>query len=239
MISKEQIEKLAKYYQIDQFTIIREYLQLLFLSYLYQQKEGKDIYFKGGTAIRLLFGSPRFSEDLDFSTTLDKKMIKKIVYKTEKLLNQEIETIKIYQLYSGKETERYRIKYQGREIKYPLVIRLDFHRVKKIEKKEVSPLMTKFPIVFFPIICHLPKEIILKEKLQALSTRAKGRDFFDVWFLMKKGVKVEGDFNKKVILQKIQSLSEKKLKRELDKFLPLPQRQVVDLLKKELQEQIF
>lgn len=234
MITKEQIERLAKFYQIDRFTIIREYLQLLFLSYLYQQKEGEDICFKGGTAIRLLFGSPRFSEDLDFSTILDKKMIKNIVYKIEKLLNQEVESIKIYHLYSGKDTERYRIKYQGKEIKYPLVIRLDFHRVKKIEEKEVSSLITKFPIVFFPIICHLPKEVILKEKLQALSTRAKGRDFFDVWFLMKRGIKIDTGFKKKVVLQKIKNLSEKKLKRELDKFLPLSQRPIVALLKKEL-----
>ncbi len=234
MIINEQIERLTKYYRIDRFTIIREYLQLLFLSYLYQQKEGKDICFKGGTAIRLLFNSPRFSEDLDFSTTLEKKIIKKVVDKIEKLINQEVETIKIYHLYSGKKTEKYRIKYQGREIKYPLVIRLDFHRVKKIEKKEVSSLITKFPIVFFPLICHLSKEIILKEKLQALLTRAKGRDFFDVWFLMKKGVKEEGDFNKKIILQKIQSLSEKKLKRELDKFLPISHRAIISLLKNEL-----
>ena len=36
MITKEQAETLAKEYQIDGFTIMREYLQLLFLSYLYQ-----------------------------------------------------------------------------------------------------------------------------------------------------------------------------------------------------------
>jgi len=31
MISKEQIADLAKFYQIDEFTIVREYLQLIFL----------------------------------------------------------------------------------------------------------------------------------------------------------------------------------------------------------------
>jgi len=112
-----------------------------------------------------------------------------IIHDLGKELNQEINSIKIHLLYSGKDTERYRIKYQGKETKYPLVIRLDFHKVKEIENKEISPLITEFPIVFFPLVSHLAKETILKEKLKALTSRAKARDFFDVWFLMKKLIK--------------------------------------------------
>lgn len=33
----------------------------------YQEKEAEAILFKGGTALRLIYQSPRFSEDLDFS----------------------------------------------------------------------------------------------------------------------------------------------------------------------------
>lgn len=39
MITQTQVEALAKDSQVDSFTIMREYLQLLFLSYLYQESE--------------------------------------------------------------------------------------------------------------------------------------------------------------------------------------------------------
>lgn len=46
----------------------REYFQHLFLSYFYRQEQTDKMYFKGGTALRFLYKSPRFSEDLDFSS---------------------------------------------------------------------------------------------------------------------------------------------------------------------------
>ena len=81
MITQEQIKELAKKFQIDEFSIMREYIQLLFLKYLYEQKKSENIFFKGGTAIHLLYHSFRFSEDLDF-TALE------IPQKIEKLINE-------------------------------------------------------------------------------------------------------------------------------------------------------
>ena len=64
MITKEQIKELSKSKRINQDTILREYLQILFLKILYGEKLSQKIYFKGGTAIHLLLGSSRFSMDL-------------------------------------------------------------------------------------------------------------------------------------------------------------------------------
>jgi len=236
MITQEQIESLSKLYYIDSFTIKREYLQLVFLSHLYQRKEAKHIYFKGGTAIRLLFESPRFSEDLDFSTTYNKKEIKKIVKDIEKSIQQEIPKLQILSLYSGKETERFRIKYQPDKNKYPLTVRLDFHQVKKVGKIAISPLLTKFPIVIFPLISHLSAEAILEEKINALATRGKGRDFFDVWYLLEKGTPHPKKIDREKILKKIKQLSPSNLNRDLAQFLPKSQRQIVGLLKERLEE---
>lgn len=47
-------------------SILREYLQLKALQYLYRTAAGARLVFMGGTAIHFLAGSPRFSEDLDF-----------------------------------------------------------------------------------------------------------------------------------------------------------------------------
>ncbi len=47
MITKDQVENLSSLFQIDRFTVIREYLQLVLLSYLYQERGAGRILFKG------------------------------------------------------------------------------------------------------------------------------------------------------------------------------------------------
>ena len=68
MISIETLEKLSRQYQMGIFpNIVREYFQHIFLSELYKLPNAQKLLFKGGTALRIVYGSPRFSEDLDFS----------------------------------------------------------------------------------------------------------------------------------------------------------------------------
>lgn len=246
MITKEQIGELSDFFQIDGFTVAREYLQLLFLSYLYQEKGADKIYFKGGTSIRLLFDSPRFSEDLDFSTTYSREQIAKLIKKLEGKIKKELPEARITQIYSGEESIRFRMKYSFFGFKYPLVIRLDFNEVKRVEDKTASPLVTRFPIIIFPLIYHLSKEEILAEKIRALATRGKGRDMFDVWFLFSKKVNLDDGllklkfkeiqrvYDKKAVLEKIKSYPQTRLNRDLMRFLPKPQRKIVSLLKTEL-----
>ena len=67
MIEKRQVQKLAGSWQTTIDNVVREYFQQLFLSYLYQEKSSDSLLFKGGTALRIIWQSPRFSEDLDFT----------------------------------------------------------------------------------------------------------------------------------------------------------------------------
>ena len=70
MITGETLQKLATQYQTGAFpNIVREYFQHVFLSELYKLPESEKLLFKGGTALRIVFLSPRFSEDLDFTGT--------------------------------------------------------------------------------------------------------------------------------------------------------------------------
>ncbi len=234
MIIKEQIEELSKQYKIDSFTILREYLQLVFLNYFYQQDKAQNCFFKGGTAIRLLFGSPRFSEDLDFSTILSRQEIKALLSKVISEIKKEIPSLEIKPLYSGKETERYRLKYLGPETKYPLTIRLDFNRVKRVPEAETSPIRTDFPIVIFPLIKHISAPAILAEKMQALKTRTKPRDVFDIWYLLELGIELPKNINKKQLREKIKTISQKRLERALSPFLPRDKRKLLVNLKERL-----
>ena len=62
MISHDALRALATQSQTTELNIRREYCQHLFLSYFYQQPLTDQVYFKGGTALRMLYHSPRFSE---------------------------------------------------------------------------------------------------------------------------------------------------------------------------------
>lgn len=232
MITKDQIKNLSKTFQIDEYTILREYLQLVFLSYLYQEKIASQIYFKGGTAMRLLFGSPRFSEDLDFSTNYDDLQIAKLLKKITAKISQEMPEIKLTSLYKGKEGIRFRLMVKNTEFKYPLSIRLDFHKQKSIKDVEVSTLTTQFPLVIFPQIFHLSQEAILREKFEAVRTRNKGRDIFDIWFLLSRGIK---NARLKIgTIKTIESFSQNLLEKDLGKFLPRGQKQIIPVLKQEI-----
>src|SRR3990167_4279230 len=67
MLNIKNLESYTNKIQTNPLNVIREYCQHLFLSYLYQVKGSERLLFKGGTALRIIFHSPRFSEDLDFT----------------------------------------------------------------------------------------------------------------------------------------------------------------------------
>jgi len=58
-------EQKARELKIDRVQVVREYWELIVLKGLYESTFGRYLIFKGGTALRLTYGSPRFSEDLD------------------------------------------------------------------------------------------------------------------------------------------------------------------------------
>jgi len=250
MMTKDQIKTLSKYYRIDGFSIEREYLQLIFLSHLYQHKKSGEIYFKGGTALRLLYGSSRFSEDLDFTSIYDKKMIEKIITDVEKSIQSELPELNISVLYSGTNGIIYRIKYKTLDFKFPFVIRLDISSCIKITAHEMTPIISKYPIVNFPIVVHLSQAEIFVEKIRALLGRSKGRDLYDAWYLFEKGVnlnqnlvekkmkEVDKLYNKKMLLKKIKNFSDKQLDQDLAQFLPLSQKKVIPMIKTKLSEYI-
>ncbi|MBT7087575.1 nucleotidyl transferase AbiEii/AbiGii toxin family protein, partial [bacterium] len=69
-------DKISKYKtNSEKYNYLREYLQLLILKIIEEKGYFQNIAFVGGTAVRILYDLPRFSEDLDFSS------IKKLNFK--------------------------------------------------------------------------------------------------------------------------------------------------------------
>lgn len=57
-------ESLARQLKIAIEPVVREEYELLILRELLETTLGHALVFKGGTALRLTYGSPRFSDDL-------------------------------------------------------------------------------------------------------------------------------------------------------------------------------
>lgn len=218
MIQEEEIQKLVVKNQTSKINVYREYCQHLFLSYLYQEKEARNtLFLKGGTALRLIYGSPRFSEDLDFSSPGTN--VGKIESIIENTLNEiEHEAIKIDITESKKTIGGYLaiIDFNLTNHKIPLKIEVSF-REKKVKGEVVnitSEFVPSYTVVMFP------KKDLVGQKIQALLTRVKPRDFYDLYFLMRAGLlgKEEKD-NLEKIFTMVQK-SDISFKKELQQFLP-------------------
>jgi len=238
MLTPSQIAELAHFYKIDDASIIREYLQLLFLRSFYSLKESENVFFKGGTAIHFHYGSFRFSEDLVFSSQLTSRQIHKIVEESVQPLVDEIPLLEVGAISHQQNSfnAKLRLKYKG---SHYLTVRLEFSRRESPLTRAVSMIETRFPLVSYPLVVHMDAEELLAEKVRALLMRGKGRDYFDLWYLLSKGIALRDDYIKEkmkwyrkgYVLQDligaIEQAREKELYQDLAKFLPQNYRTVI------------
>jgi len=181
MITQEQIQILANKYQTTELNIRREYLQHLFLSYFYQQPETTKIYFKGGTALKILYGSPRFSEDLDFNSgATEFKNIERALLST--LLEIEREGIKINLNEAKKTSGGYLAVIEG-YLPEKLTIQLQISWRRKKSKPQLVTAVNDFVPTY--TLIGLSTEQLIGEKIQALFARRLPRDFYDLYFALR------------------------------------------------------
>src|SRR3989344_333917 len=62
---------LSQKLQMSLDQVVREEYEILLLKEIFESEYGTGLVFKGGTALRLVYNSPRFSEDLDFTLIKD------------------------------------------------------------------------------------------------------------------------------------------------------------------------
>ena len=168
--------------------VIREELQKLILRYLSEKLFFTGGVFQGGTAIRLLYGGVRFSEDLDFVfRSIDDASFRGLEGSLKRLpgfLRRQVPFAVAVTLGHQKsspilERFRVRVKLEGR--KGGLVINLEFANVRSL--LPATRLLRVDP-VDVPLVVEEEIEI-LADKLVALSLRdfIKGRDLWDIAYL--------------------------------------------------------
>ncbi|MBC7107306.1 MAG: nucleotidyl transferase AbiEii/AbiGii toxin family protein [Methanomassiliicoccales archaeon] len=235
MISTEQLREAARKNGLTIYQQEKDYFLKLFLFYYYRRYD--DVVFKGGTCMRYLFGLDRFSEDLDFNLLILPDVFKKEVRATMRVL---LSTVGI-ESYFIKEEEfenayTCEIGFNGPLYKgTPLTrnkIRIDAGKKTGVLKKpEWRMIISEYPETreHF-LVLAMNEEEMMAEKIIALNERKKGRDLYDVWFLINKGVKVDEDLlrEKNISTQKLEiSISEEEyerdMKRLMKKFVPYSQ----------------
>ncbi|OGG21061.1 hypothetical protein A3D03_05220 [Candidatus Gottesmanbacteria bacterium RIFCSPHIGHO2_02_FULL_40_13] len=187
---------------------LREYIQYLVLSLLYNQKKMKNLAFKGGSCLRICYELPRLSEDLDFD--YDENIIgKKILEELDNYLKKEI-IIKYYSELETKIQSTIRLY-----LKFPLLKELGLSNESESNKlyvkietsNELSPFagytltpVSKYGFNF--IAYHYDMPSLMSGKINALLFRLwfkeskgkdnqidiKGRDFYDLFWFLQKGI---------------------------------------------------
>lgn len=196
MISINQI--LSQYpenLRIYKESILKEYLQYKVLNIIFNSKYASKLVFLGGTALRIIYGNTRFSEDLDFDNLgLNQAKWNDLgeIIKT----NLELEGIEVeIQTLTRK---AFRIKIRIPRLLFTtgisplpeqkILLQIDT-TPQNFEYISEKPFLNKFEI--FTRIFAVPKDLLLSQKIYAAVNRNRimGRDFFDIIFLNGIGAK--------------------------------------------------
>lgn len=237
MLSLKNIEQ---YYPDNQKpfkrNILREYLQYKILEIIFNSKYAQDLIFLGGTALRVIYDNSRFSEDLDFDNfKITEEQFADLANEVKKGLELQGYEVEIKNVFKG----AYRSYIRMPKVLFDndisdlqeekIMIQID--TVPHVfDYKKDTKILNKFDV--FTQIFTMPIDILLAQKIYAAvnRSRAKGRDFFDIVFLIpqtkpnyeylekKLGIKTAADL-KKFLLEKTAGLDFNELARDIEPFL--------------------
>jgi predicted nucleotidyltransferase component of viral defense system len=234
MLSLDSLKSQAVHWQTSLSNTAREYLQHLFLSHLYARPGSDALAFKGGTALRLLYGSPRFSEDLDFTGHLKPFHLKALLDQTARRMIEE--TLPFKTLESKATSGGYLALYDC--VLYEERLRLELN-ISLRNRAPSEPILVSNPLIP-PYQCmRLPVKEMAAEKMQALLSRKKPRDYFDLYFLLRQRLGIEVIVPcKRELLALVARLEAGAIQRELKVFLPVSFHKTAAQLPKILAEEL-
>jgi predicted nucleotidyltransferase component of viral defense system len=217
--------------------ILREYLQYKILQIIFDSNYAAYLSFLGGTCLRIVHGNARFSEDLDFDNFgLEENLFESIATHIQHRLTQEGYTVEMKTVYRGAYHCYIRfpkLLYQeglSGHLEEKILIQLDTEP-QHFDFKPEKYILNRFDI--FTQIFNTPLDILLAQKFFAVLNRQrnKGRDFFDVVFILSKidspnydylklkaGIS-NGEQLKERILEKCSQLNMESMAKDVQPFL--------------------
>jgi predicted nucleotidyltransferase component of viral defense system len=175
--------------------MLREYLQCKILEILFESPFATDLCFLGGTCLRIVHGNRRFSEDLDFDNiSLKADAFGLVADEIKKGLEREGYGVELETIL--KSALHCHIKFPGllyneglsSHKKEKILIQLDTEPQDFTYQPEPF-LLNRFEV--FTTIRTTPLSLLMAQKIVAILNRKrnKGRDFFDLIFLMGRYIK--------------------------------------------------
>lgn len=198
--------------------MLREYLQCRILEILFNSDFRSQFAFLGGTCLRLIHDNQRFSEDLDFDnfnlTAEQFDQVSVLIAEGLELQGYEVEFKTVskgaYHCYIRFPNMLFQHGLSGYE-QEKILIQLDTEAQQFAFKPE-TVLLNRFDTLVRIFIT--PASLILSQKFYAILNRPrnKGRDFFDVVFLLGRGIRPNYDYlSQKVAIQEAMGLKERLL----------------------------
>jgi len=217
--------------------MLREYLQYKILEILFESEYANRFAFIGGTALRIVHGNNRFSEDLDFDnfnvSPEEFSSVAQIIRHGLELEGYKVEFRSLaktaYHCYIRFPNLLYDYKLTGHS-EEKIFIRLDTE-AQHFNFTPERHLLNRFDV--FTEIKVTPADILLAQKFLTIIERKqnKGRDFYDVVFLMARNIKPSFEFLaqkaiisnwkslKDAVLSKIDSINMNKMANDVRPFL--------------------
>ncbi len=236
MITADAIKRIAVALQTTELNIAREYAQHLFLSGFYQQRGTQQVMFKGDTALRIAYNSPRFSEGLDFTGIgVRAKEIEAWVATASEGIEQSGIAISIEE--SKKTSGGYLgildLEFSSYQVR--VLFEISLRRRNGLKGRGVLVASDFVPAY---TVTLLPEETLVEEKLAALLDRGKPRDFFDCYFMLRKNMITPKQ--RRVLFKVKQVLAGTRInfKTELGDFLPRSYQPIIGDFKKTLMAEL-
>ena len=174
-------ERLAEDLKIDVAQVAREYWEVLFLKSLLESPHGKNLVFKGGTALRLVYGSPRFSEDLDFA--LLKDSLKGELEGLAKAMADISPEVRVTDVAEKRWTYLWELRVTEAYLPQPFRVKIEISRrsAKGYDYRLNLITSPSTPLQVLGNVATL--EQLHGDKLACLQERAAPKDVFDNWFI--------------------------------------------------------
>lgn len=190
MITDDKIREAARNKGFPAGVIEKDYALTWLLYGIYSSKLKEILAFKGGTALSKVY-FPKFwrlSEDLDFTAVkrVQPKEIETMLKDCLSLLNEKTGmSFHIESFHSNPGHIIISLQFTGPFGKNAIRMDISLNEMlaTKLLEKEISdgyPDSKKFVVLAYSL------DEILLEKLRSIIQRGKGRDYFDVWMLLKK-----------------------------------------------------
>lgn len=238
MLTLENLQEFIDKFQTSKDNVVREYIQHLFLSSLYRAKEAEKLLFKGGTALRIVFQSPRFSEDLDFTgqnifhyKEIDELFINALSEVEKAGINISYEEAKpTTGGYLGL------IHYEMFDLIKDMKFEVSLRRGKRVVG-DLASVISEFTTNY--ILIHLPPKEIVSGKIAALLSRRKPRDYYDLYFMLRHP-ELNKYVDKNILKVVLKNLTAERIdfKKELSRLLPASHRLLLKDFKKILRNEI-